>query len=110
MTRRYANLLTEDLQAIHHPLLECLLHQRVEIRSSVLMRFDDYPCCGWFGTLLTKNKRFLEFEIHIENEKPVVERWEDVTDVQNLNGRNVGIGAGEGFLALQVLADLQETV
>lgn len=58
-----------------------------------------------FGELVTQDQRFIAFEIDTTAEVQV-ERWADVTGVQNLNEHNRGTGVGRGALALRVLRDL----
>lgn len=71
----------------------------------VIVRFSHDPCCGWHGTLLTPEERFIEFEIGVDRQTDatVVERWADVTNDQNVSAHNRGIGASAGYLALQIL-------
>jgi len=73
----------------------------------VLVRFEDYPCCGWFGTILLPSRRFFDFEIHLDSEtdEPIVESWQESSNSQDLAPRKPGIGVGEGCLALEVLAE-----
>ena len=58
-----------------------------------------------FGELVTQDQRFIAFEIDTTDEVRV-ERWADVTGVQNFNEHNRGTGVGRGALALKVLHDL----
>ena len=62
-----------------------------------------------FGVLLTSSERFIEFEIETDESHStieLVEAWRDVTEGQNLNAHNRGIGIGAGALAIKVLHEL----
>lgn len=75
-------------------------------RSIVIELGVDFPGMpSIFGELVTQDQRFIAFEIDTTAEVQV-ERWADVTGVQNLNEHNRGTGVGRGALALRVLRDL----
>jgi hypothetical protein len=62
-----------------------------------------------FGVLLTDAERFIEFEIETDESHSsveLVESWLDVTERQNLDTKNRGIGVGNGALAIKVLHEL----
>jgi hypothetical protein len=92
-----------------HPVPEALLlaaRQRgVDLSSAIVVDLEiDFPGMpSLFGVLLTKEERFVKFEIDTEQSEPEVYEWRDITASQNLSEHNRGIGVGDGALAIQVL-------
>lgn len=75
-------------------------------RSIVIELGIDFPGMpSIFGELVTQDQRFIAFEIDMTG-AVLVERWEDITNVQNFNEHNRGTGVGRGALALKVLREL----
>jgi hypothetical protein len=61
------------------------------------------------GSLLSQDERFIDFELDTDADHRIVlqvYQWVDVTDRQNVNSHNRGIGAGSGVLSIRVLRDL----
>ena len=59
-----------------------------------------------FGMLLTGDERFIRFYIDADERHEIIfgiDCWEDVTDQQNLNKHNPGIGMGKGAIAIKLL-------
>ncbi len=59
--------------------------------------------------ILTETGDFLEIRVELSEDATSimeVEKFEDVTADQNLSEHNRGFGKGDGYLALQVLAEL----
>jgi hypothetical protein len=57
---------------------------------------------SYFGTVVTQDERFIYFEVE-ESNGVEVEEWTDVTEEQNVNEHNRGIGVGRGALAIKIL-------
>ena len=63
-----------------------------------------------FGLLVTGERRFIRFAIDTDDKHQVVEsvsEWVDVTEEQNMNPHNPGVGVGFGALAVKVLDELR---
>lgn len=113
-------LVEESIQreAIHwrqNPLPEALrvsgLERGVEWERSIVIGLDiDFPGMPrLFGLLLTQDERFVDFAVDTDETHKIiesVETWRDVTEAENTNLRNRGIGAGRGALAIKVLRAL----
>jgi hypothetical protein len=87
------------------------LERGVNWNKSIVVDLDiDFPGMpSLFGLLLTQDEKFINFEIDTdESHKRLrkVECWNDVSEKQNTNFHNQGIGAGRGALALKVLREL----
>lgn len=115
------NALVEDSirrEAKHwrqNPIPEALkvsgLERGVQWERSIVIDLDiDFPGMPrLFGLLLTQDERFIDFAIDSDAAHKVVESvetWRDVTEAQNTDLRNRGIGAGRGAIALEVLRTL----
>lgn len=97
--------------ALPSALEEVATAQGIDCKKAVFLRLEvDFPGMPrLFGTLLTSNERFIEFEIETDethSKVESVEAWRDVTDAQNLSAHNRGIGVGTGALAIQVLREI----
>jgi hypothetical protein len=83
----------------------------VDFSSAILLKLEiDFPGMpSLFGTVVTAEGRFIEFEIETDgNHSQVqsVEAWRDSTAEQNFGVHNPGTGVGAGALALKVLREV----
>ena len=76
----------------------------VHEQEAILIDFGIGP--DLYGTLVTPAGRFISFEIDGDSPQPLIHEWLDITERQNFNLHNKGIGIGAGALALQVLREL----
>lgn len=85
----------------------CAEERGLQWNQSIVINIEiDFPGMpDLFGILLTQHERFIRFEIEL-SEMPHVGQWEDITDKQNCNLHNRGIGIGHGALAIKVLRSL----
>jgi len=90
---------------IPEPLRLSAQQRNVNLETSIILNLDiDFPGMpSLFGVLLTSEERFIQFEIDSIEGKIDVYEWADITDTQNLNKHNRGIGVGYGALAIEVL-------
>ena len=87
------------------------LERGVSWDKSIVIDLDiDFPGMPpLFGLLLTQDEKFVYFEVDTDERHERLERvecWDDVSEKQNMNIHNRGIGAGRGALALKVLHEL----
>ncbi len=83
----------------------------IDTEKSIYLNYEqDFPGLNTDeGTVLTPNGEFYEFEMDLNtNRTELVEfySWENITTSTEINGHKAGTGATWGFLALQVLAEL----
>jgi len=63
------------------------------------------------GSVLTEDGKFYEFEadLNLERDETIeLYRFEEITDTIEINKHKLGTGATEGFLALEVLGELNQ--
>lgn len=88
--------------------LEAYAYSRgVNWAGSIIVYLEiDFPGMpALFGLLLNDDERFIRFELDTDPQHlqvMAVECWQDVTEQQNLNERNPGIGMGCGAIARRV--------
>ena len=85
--------------------------QGVQWEQSIVIDLEiDFPGMPrLFGTLLTQDEKFIQFEIDTDSSHCavlLVEKWCDITDRQDMIGHNRGTGIGSGLLAIKVLKEL----
>ncbi|WP_300433025.1 hypothetical protein [uncultured Thalassolituus sp.] len=83
----------------------------VDTAKSILLQYEqDFPGVSTDeGIILTPDARFYEFEMDLdENRSKVIELylWDDVTSKVEINEHKPGTGSTWGFLALEVLHEL----
>ncbi|HAS44009.1 MAG TPA: hypothetical protein DCS93_26260 [Microscillaceae bacterium] len=93
------------------PLMQLLASKNIDINTSILIEYDqDYPGRNTDeGIILTEEGKFFEFEADLDPDRTrliTLELWEDVSHRYEINGRKKGIGKTFGFLALEVLKEL----
>jgi hypothetical protein len=87
------------------------LEHGISWSKSIVVDLDiDFPGMpSLSGLLLTQDEKFIDFEVDTDKSHArlkKVECWNDVSEEQNTNFHNRGIGAGRGALALKVLREL----
>jgi len=93
------------------PLMQLLASKNIDMNTSILIEYDqDYPGRNTDeGIILTEEGKFFEFEADLDLDRTrliTLELWEDVSHRYEINGRKKGIGKTFGFLALEVLEEL----
>lgn len=98
-----------------HPLPKALVEvasvRGVDCKSAIMLKLEiDFPGMPrLFGTLVTAEGRFVDFEIETDKSHSQVEdiaAWMDSTDEQDFGLHNRGSGIGAGVLALKVLREI----
>jgi hypothetical protein len=92
-------------------LKEAAAARGVDCEKVIFLKLEiDFPGMPrLFGTLLTSDERFIEFEIETDethSKVELIETWQDTTDAQNTSPHNRGFGVGTGALAIQVLHEI----
>ncbi|MDR3158407.1 MAG: hypothetical protein LBU11_05235 [Zoogloeaceae bacterium] len=87
------------------------LERGVNWSKSIVVDLDiDFPGMpSLFGLLLTQDEKFIDFAVNTDESHErlkSVECWDDVSEKQNTNFHNRGIGVGRGALALKALREL----
>ena len=92
-------------------LVEVATARGVDYKSAIVLKLEiDFPGMPrLFGTLVTAEGRFVDFEIetnkcHSQIEDVAV--WKDSTDEQDFSLHNPGTGIGAGALVLKVLREV----
>jgi hypothetical protein len=85
----------------------------IDWATSIVVDLDvDFPGMPQlFGMLVNRDERFIRFAIDTDDLHQTVEsidEWLDVTEQQNFNLHNPGIGAGFGAIAIKVLRELRD--
>jgi hypothetical protein len=98
-------------QQLPRALLEAASSRSVDCNSAIMLKLEiDFPGMPrLFGTLVTAEGRFVDFEIETDNnhsQVEVIEVWRDSTDEQDFSMHNPGTGVGAGALALKVLREV----
>ena len=88
-----------------------LLAKWIDPNSSILLEYEqNFPGCSTDeGIILTKENRFFEFDIDLTSEREnVIEvyRFEEITEDYEISEHRPGTGATWGYLAIQVLSEL----
>lgn len=98
-----------------HPLPKALVEvasvRGVDCKSAIMLKLEiDFPGMPrLFGTLVTAEGRFVDFEIETDKSHSQVEDvavWMDSTDEQDFGLHNRGTGIGAGALAMKVLREV----
>ncbi|PND36225.1 hypothetical protein C1O66_21175 [Paucibacter aquatile] len=98
-----------------HPLPRALVEvasaRGVDCKSAIMLKLEiDFPGMPrLFGTLVTAEGKFVDFEIETDESHSQVEDvavWMDSTDEQDFGLHNRGTGVGAGALALKVLREI----
>ena len=96
-------------------LVEFFEEHGVDTYKSILLNHDRMPCGAptvpYRGTWLTCDERFFCYEIFLDKHDRkivVVEQWEDITRLVELNDRKTGTGKTGGTLSIEVLRELNE--
>lgn len=92
-------------------LIEVASMRGVDCMSAIFLKLEiDFPGMpSLFGTLVTEEGRFFDFEIETDkNHSKIesVEAWSDSTGEQDFGLHNRGTGVGAGALALKVLREV----
>jgi hypothetical protein len=96
-------------------LIELLQAQSMPVERGVLVSIADVPEQSgqqYSGTWLTREGRFFQFDVLVPqtNAELEIEGWEDVTAQTIVSEHLPGTGKSFGFLALEVLRELQAEV
>lgn len=92
--------------------LESVLESKgIDCRTSIFLEYEqDFPGCSTDeGIVLTVDSHFFEFDIDLSSgRESLVEvyRFEDITEDYEISEHRPGTGATWGFLAIQVLSEL----
>ena len=94
-------------------LKKALEAKGVDTDRSIYLHYEqDFPGVSTDeGTVVTPEGEFFEFEMDLnESRSEVIDfyRWENITSKVLINEHNPGTGATWGFLALQVLVELNQ--
>lgn len=97
--------------ALPPALKEAATAHGIDCEKAIFLKLEvDFPGMPrLFGTLLTSNERFIDFEIETDESHSRIEHietWQDTTDAQNTSTHNPGFGVGIGALAIQVLREI----
>lgn len=92
-------------------LIEVASMRGVDCKSAILLKLEiDFPSMpNLFGTLVTAEGKFFDFEIETDKTHSKAERveaWSDSTGEQDFGLHNPGTGVGAGALALKVLREV----
>lgn len=92
-------------------LVEVASVRGVDCKSAIMLKLEiDFPGMPrLFGTLVTAEGKFVDFEIGTDTSHSQVEEvvvWMDSTDEQDFGLHNRGTGVGAGALALKVLREI----
>lgn len=95
------------------PLIQLFETKGVDVKTSIVLWYDqDFPGSSTDeGLLLTEDGRFFEFDVDLNPERSqLVELylWEDVSHRYEINGHKKGLGKTYGFLAMEVLQELNQ--
>ncbi|OJJ18320.1 hypothetical protein BKI52_26235 [marine bacterium AO1-C] len=93
------------------PLMQLFASKNIDMNTSILIEYDqDFP--GGHtdeGIILTEGGKFYEFWADLDPDRTqliTLELWEEVTKRYEINEHKKGIGKTFGFLALEVLKEL----
>lgn len=92
--------------------LESILESKgIDSRTSIFLEYEQtIPGCSTDeGIVLTVDNHFFEFDIDLSSDRESlveVYRFEDITEDYEISEHQPGTGATWGFLAIQVLSDL----
>ena len=92
---------------------EFLAQRGVTASQSIFLDLEeDYPGCSSIeGTILTKDQRFIAFEMDLTPDRSRItslHRWVDVTSSYKICESEKGIGHTDGFIAIQTLIKLND--
>ncbi|MCP4606363.1 MAG: hypothetical protein GY847_38605 [Proteobacteria bacterium] len=97
-------------------LLKYFSEQGVDIDRSILVSNYRMPFGGpteaYCGIWLTQNKRFISFEIFLdENDARIdeIEEWADITDATEVSDHKKGIKKTFGALCMEIFDEANET-
>jgi hypothetical protein len=98
-------------QNIPAALTTFLQSKNIEIESSIFMDYDRHAlgCSTDEGCILTKDGTFFKFDIDLSDDDTeiiCINTWENITESIELSAHKKGTGATRGFLALEVLHEL----
>ncbi len=99
--------------SIPSPLGKIFAEKGIDINSSIILEYEqDYPGISTDeGIVLTNDKRFYKFDVDLNsNRSELVELYsfKDISDKFEVNGNKKGIGKTYGFLAMEVLEELNK--
>jgi len=94
-------------------LLDCFEALNIDLKLDILTAQDRMPFGGptqaYRGVWLTTLFQFFEYEIYLDlndNFVTEIEIWTDITDQVNTSERNRGTGKSSGWLAIEVMKEL----
>lgn len=92
-------------------LVDAASSRGIDCNSAVILKLEvNFPGMpGLFGTLVTVEGRFVDFEIETDENNcrvEIIDVWRDSTDEQDSSLCNPGTGVGTGALALKVLREV----
>lgn len=98
---------------IPKPLKLALEEKGIETEKSIFLEYEqDFPGISTDeGKVLTPEGEFYEFEMDLNKKRTkLIEfyRWENITSKVEIDEHKPGIGSTWGFLALQVLSELNQ--
>lgn len=94
-------------------LCKSMAERGIDSKKCLLLDYEqDYPGCSTdFGKVVAEDGRFYEFDIDMSTDrKKVIElyEWKEITNSIEINAHKPGTGATWGYLALEVLSELNK--
>jgi len=92
-------------------LISALTEKGIDIDTSIFLNYEqDFPGCSTDeGIVVTKDKRFFEFEMDLMEDRNSLSKlyvWKELTENTEINEHKPGTGATWGFLAIEVMTEL----
>jgi len=111
--RIYSEASSWRINGIPVGLESALMIKGVDTAKSIFLQYEqDFPGVSTDeGTVLTPEGRFYEFEMDLNTKRTEVIEfyfWEDITPKVEINEHKPGTGSTWGFLALEVLSELNQ--
>ena len=107
------------MQDLPLPLVNLMHHNEVNPRTSIFLEYDrdtDYHeslrnGSTDSGIILSEDGRFFQFDMDLNADRTQLERlnlWKDISDQYDIDGQKKGIEKTDGFIALEVLTQLND--
>jgi len=101
-------------KGIPEGLKKHLSDKGINFNECILLDYEqDFPGCSTdFGMVLTNKKQFFEFDLDLSSDRQKILKlyeWKDVTDKVEVNGHKPGTGASWGYLAIEILDELNQS-